>query len=62
MHPLMMTALAREVERERRRGPRHSPLRSLALANRIPGSEGSAAASRSRRRLVAGIRLRPGLS
>ena len=62
MHPMMFMALAGEVERERRRDRRTAQLRSLALANRAEGFDGSHAASGFARRLLAGFRLRPRLS
>lgn len=62
MHPMMMMALAREVERERQRHRHKVQLRSLALANRVRGFDGSHAASGFARRLLTGISLRPRLS
>jgi hypothetical protein len=62
MHPMMIMAVAREVERERQRDRHEVQLRSLALANRAQGFDGSHAASRFARRLLAGISLRPRLS
>lgn len=62
MHPMMIMAVAREVEREHH-GDRHKvELRSLALANRAQGLDGSHPASGVTRRLRAGISLRPRLS
>ena len=61
MHPMMIMAVAREVESERRRDRDSVQLRALALANR-EGVDGARAASRVARRLFAGISLRPRLS
>ena len=62
MHPRMIMAVAREVERERQRERHNVELRSLALADRAEGFGGSPAAGGFARRLVAGISMRPGLS
>jgi len=62
MHPMMIMAVAREIEDERQRGRHKVQRRSLALANRAQGFDGSPAASGFARRLVAGISLRPRLS
>jgi hypothetical protein len=62
MHPMMIMALAGEVERERRRDRHTVQLRSLALANRAQSFDGSHAASGFARRLLAGFGLRPRLS
>ena len=62
MHPMMIMSLAGEVERERRREREAVQLRSLALANRAQGVEGSDAARGIARRLLAGVGLRPRLS
>ena len=61
MHPMMIMAVAREVESERRRDRDRVQLRSLALADRAQGFDGSRAASGVARRLLAGISLRPRL-
>ena len=60
MHPKMIMAVAREVERERQRDRHTVQLRSLALANRAPGFDGSRAASGFARRWLAGIACGPG--
>ncbi len=62
MHPKMIMAVAREVERERQRDWHTVQLRSLALENRAQGFDGSHAASGFAQRLLAGISLRPRLS
>ena len=62
MHPMMIMALAGEVERERQRDRHTAQLRSLALANHAQGFDGSHAARGFARRLLAGVRLRPRLS
>jgi hypothetical protein len=62
MHPKMLMAVAREVERERQRDRHTVQPRSLALANRAPGFDGSHAASGFARRWLAGISLRSRLS
>jgi hypothetical protein len=62
MHPMMIMAVAREVERERQHDRHQVQLRSLALANRARGFDGSPAAGGFARRLLAGISLRPRLS
>lgn len=62
MHPMMIMAVAREVERERRRDRDSVQLRSLALANRAHGFGGFCAPSRVARRLSVGISLRPRVS
>jgi hypothetical protein len=62
MHPMMVMTVAREVERERQRDRHTVQLRSLALANRAHGFDGSHAASGFARRLLAGISLRLRLS
>jgi hypothetical protein len=62
MHPMMIMALAGEVERARRSDRHAVQLRSLALANRARGVDGSGAARGLARRLLAGFGLRPGLS
>ncbi len=61
MHPMMMMALARDVERDRRRERHDVQLRSLALANRAQALQRSPVGGFARR-LVAGISLRPRLS
>ena len=48
MHPMMIMALAGEVERERQRDRHTAQLRSLALANHAQGFDGSHAARGSR--------------
>lgn len=62
MHPMMIMAVAREVERERQRERHEVERRSLALANRAHGFEGSRPASGFARRLPARIGLRPRFS
>jgi hypothetical protein len=62
MHPKMIMAVAREVERERQRDRHTVQLQSLALANRAQGFDGSRARSGFARRLLAGISLRARLS
>lgn len=62
MHPMMIMAVAREVERERQRDRHKVQLRSLALANRAQRFEGSCAEGGLARRLLVGISLRPRLS
>lgn len=62
MHPMMFMAVAGEIERERQRERQTIQLRSLALANRAQGFEGSPAPRTFARRLLAGISLRPRLS
>jgi hypothetical protein len=62
MHPMMIIAVAREVERERQRDWHKLQRRSLALANSARGFDGSHAASGFGRRLLAGTSLRPRLS
>ena len=62
MHPMMIMALAGEVERERRRERQAVALRSLALANRAQGVDASDAGRGFARRLLAGFGLRPRLS
>ncbi len=59
MHPMMIMAVAREVETERQHDRHTVRLRSLALANRAQGTDGSHASSGHARRLFAGISLRP---
>ena len=59
MHPMMIMAVALGVERERQSDRHQVQLRSLALANRAQGFDGSPAGSGFARRLVAGISLRP---
>jgi hypothetical protein len=61
MHPMMIMAVGREVERERQRDGDRVQL-SLALANRSRGVDGARAASGVARRWLAGISLRPRLS
>ena len=62
MHPMMMMAVAREVERERQSDRREVRLQSLALPNRAPGFDGSHAASVVAQRLLADLGLRPRFS
>jgi hypothetical protein len=62
MHPMMIMAVAREIERERQRDRPRVQLRSLALANHARGFEGAPAARGFARRLLARISLRPQLS
>jgi len=62
MHPMMIMALAREVEREHQRGPDKAHLPSLPLPNRAHGLGGSRVASRFTRRPLAGTSLRRRLS
>jgi len=62
MHPMMIMAVAREIEDERQRGRHKVHLRSVALANRSQGLDGSSAAGGVARRLLNGISLRPRLS
>jgi hypothetical protein len=62
MHPMMIMAVAREIERGRQRDRHKVQLRSLALANHAQGCEGSHAARGFAPRLLAGINLRPQLS
>lgn len=62
MHPMIIMAVAREAEWERRRDQRKIHLRSLALANRAQGVDGSHTTSRVARGLLVGIGLRPRLS
>jgi hypothetical protein len=62
MHPKMMIAAANEVQRDRESERQWVQLRSLALANRARGFDGSRAASGFARRLLDGISLRPRLS
>ncbi len=62
MHPTMIMAVAREVERERGLDRHKVQLRSLALAYRAQGFDGSHAASRFARRLLADLGLRPRFS
>jgi len=62
MHPMMMMALANEVERERQNERRKLQVRSQVLADPGQGSNGARAASGLGRRLVAGISLWPRLS
>jgi hypothetical protein len=62
MHPMMIMAMAREVERERRRDRRNVQLQSLALANLAPGFDGSPASSVFARWLRDGFGLRPRFS
>lgn len=62
MHPMMTMAVAREVERERRRDGHQVQLQSLALANRAPGFDGSHAVNGFARRLLADLGLRPRFS
>jgi hypothetical protein len=59
MHPMMLMAVARELETERQHDRHTVRLRSLALANRAQEADGSHAASGYARRLLAGISLRP---
>jgi len=59
MHPMMIMAVAREVEMERRRDRHTNQLRSLAVANHADGFDGWHPASGFARRLFAGISLRP---
>jgi hypothetical protein len=59
MHPTLIMAVAREVERERRHDGHEFQLRSL---NRARGRVVSPAAGGFARRLLAGISLRPSLS
>ncbi len=61
MHPTMIMAVAREVERERQRDQQRVHLRSWALANRAQGVGSSHTASRFALGLV-GIGPRPRLS
>lgn len=61
MHPMMIMAVAREIERERQRDRRNVQLRSLAGVNRGQGFGGSPAAGRFAR-LIPGISLRPRFS
>lgn len=58
MHPMMIMALAREIERERRHDRPKVQLRSLAVANPGQDFEGSPAAGGFARRLILGISLR----
>jgi hypothetical protein len=62
MHPMMIMAVGRQVERERQCDQRKSQLGSRAFANRLQDAGGSPAASGLTRRLLAGRSLRPGLS
>jgi hypothetical protein len=62
MHPMMIMAVAREVERERQRDRHTVQPQSLALADRFRGFDGSQAAGGPARRLLARISLRPRLS
>ena len=62
MHPMMIIAVAREVEKERRRD-RHTVWgRSPAPANRAAGFPGWHAASGFARRRLAELGLRPRFS
>jgi uncharacterized protein YfiM (DUF2279 family) len=62
MHPMMMMAVAREVENERQRDRHKVQLCSLAVGDRAEGFDGSRAASGVARRMFAGISLRLRLS
>jgi hypothetical protein len=62
MHPMMIMAVAREVERDRQHDRNKVQLQSLVLANRAPGFDCSPATSGFERRLLAGISLRPRFS
>jgi hypothetical protein len=62
MHPTMIMAVAREVERGRQRDQQEVHLRSLALANHAQAVDSSHTASRFARGLLVGIGLRPRLS
>jgi hypothetical protein len=62
MHPMMIMAVGREVERERRCDQQNGQLGSRAPANRLRDVGGSPAASGLARRLLAGLSLRAGLS
>jgi len=62
MHPMMILALVREVERERRRDEHDAQLRSLALSNRAQGFDASHAGRGFARRRRASSSLRPRLS
>jgi hypothetical protein len=59
MHPMMIMAVAREVERERQRDRHKVQLRSPALATRAQSFDVSHAASGFARRLLAGIACGP---
>jgi hypothetical protein len=59
MHPTMIMAVAREVERERRRDGHEFSRRSRALGNRAHGFDGWPAPGGFARRLLAGISLLP---
>jgi hypothetical protein len=62
MHPTMIMAVGREVERERQCDRHEVQLRSLAFADCAEGFEGSRSASGFARRLLSGISLRPRIS
>ena len=62
MHPTMIMAVAREVERERQRDQQEVHLRSLALANRARAVDSAHTASRFARGPLVGTGPRPGLS
>jgi hypothetical protein len=55
MHPMMIMAVAREVETQRQHERHTVRLRSLALAGRAQGTDGSHASSGHGHRLLAGI-------
>jgi hypothetical protein len=59
MHPIMIMAMAREVEIERQRDRHTNQLRSLAVAHRAEGFDGWHRANGFARRLFAGISLPP---
>jgi hypothetical protein len=59
MHPMMIMAVVREVDRERQRDRDTVQPRSLAVANHAQGFDGSRAPSGVARRLFASISLRP---
>jgi hypothetical protein len=61
MHPMLHIAVARGVERDRQRARHEVELRSLAIASRARGFDGSRAGG-SFARLFAGISVRPRLS
>jgi hypothetical protein len=62
MHPMMIMAVAREVERERERERHNAEPRALALASRARGFTGWPGASGLAQRLLVGFSLRPQLS
>ena len=59
MHSMIITAVVREVERDRQR---NAHLRSLAAADRAQGFDAFQAGRPFARRRLAGISLRPRLS